>query len=103
MDPRSSRIPAIFASTLSTHRFVAATLVGLLMVSAACQSAPETGSPTPGASGAGPASLATSATPPSIGPAAFGDVPMYRMDPAHQGVQPGPGPAGQPQLIWSAC
>ncbi|MEO6208303.1 MAG: PQQ-binding-like beta-propeller repeat protein, partial [Candidatus Limnocylindrales bacterium] len=24
------------------------------------------------------------------------------MDPAHQGVQPGPGPAGQPQLIWSA-
>ena len=27
---------------------------------------------------------------------------MYRMDPTHQGVQPGPGPDGQPQLIWSA-
>ena len=27
---------------------------------------------------------------------------MYRMDPTHQGVQPGPGPEGQPQLIWSA-
>ena len=25
---------------------------------------------------------------------------MYRMDPAHLAVQPGPGPEGQPALIW---
>ena len=82
---------------------MAAPMVALLaVVIVACQSAPRAGSPTPGTSVAGAASAATSATTPSSGPAAFGDVPMYRMDPTHQGVQPGPGPDGQPQLVWSA-
>jgi outer membrane protein assembly factor BamB len=55
---------------------------------AACGSTTQTGSP-------------ASATPSSTGTTAFGDVPMYRMDPTHQNVQPGPGPDGQPQLVWS--
>ena len=105
MDPRSSRIQASLASSLSTHRLVAATLVALLVVSTACGSTPQTGSPAPGASTGGTAleanSPANSANPSSTGPAAFGNVPMYRMDPTHQNVQPGPGPDGQPQLAWS--
>lgn len=90
---------ARFASSLPTRHLVTALLV---VVAVACQSAPQAGSPTPGASGAAPASATTAATPSSTGPAAFGDVPMYRMDPTHQSVQPGPGPDGQPQLVWSA-
>jgi outer membrane protein assembly factor BamB len=91
-----------FASSLSTRRLGAAAVVALVVVAAACQSSPQASSPTPGASGAGPASATTSANASSTGQAAFGDVPMYRMDPTHQGVQPGPGPDGQPQLVWSA-
>ena len=94
------------ASSLSTRRLGVATVVALVVVAAACQSSPQASSPTPSASanasGTGPASATTSATPSSTGPAAFGDVPMYRMDPTHQSVQPGPGPDGQPQLVWSA-
>ena len=47
------------------------------------------------------ASAPIASDPSSTGQAAFADVPMYRMDPTHQDVQPGPGPDGQPQLIWS--
>jgi outer membrane protein assembly factor BamB len=84
------------------HRPVAGALLTLLAV-AACQGAPTTGSPPPtgAAAVAGPSAPAPTTTP-TNGPAAFTDVPMYRMDPTHQGVQPGPGPLGQPQLAWSA-
>ena len=87
-----------FASSLPSRTLVTALLV---VVAVACQSAPQPGSPTPGANGGVPASAATSANPSSTGEAAFGDVPMYRMDPTHQNIQPGPGPDGQPQLVWS--
>ena len=88
------------SGSLATWRRTAAPMIALVMVAAACQSAPLASSPAPGPSGAGAAAAATSAT--SSGQAAFVDVPMYRMDPTHQGVQPGPGPDGQPQLVWSA-
>jgi outer membrane protein assembly factor BamB len=102
MDRSYSRSPARFASSLSTHRLVAATLVTLLALSAACQSAQEIGSPTTGATSPGPTPPASSTSPSSSpGPAEFTDVPMYRTDPTHQNVQPGPGPDGQPQLVWS--
>jgi outer membrane protein assembly factor BamB len=31
----------------------------------------------------------------------FPDVPMYRVDPAHRTIDPGPGPAGKPGVVWS--
>ena len=31
----------------------------------------------------------------------FPDVPQYRVDPAHSTVDPGPGPAGVPGVVWS--
>ena len=40
MDPRCSPIPASYASRGSRHRRVAATLMALLVVVAACQRAP---------------------------------------------------------------
>jgi len=89
MDTRREQIMASLVSSLRTRRRLAAPMVALLMVAAAaCQSAP-IGSPAPGASA------------PSTVQVAFADVPMYRMDPTHQNVQPGPGPDGQPQLVWS--
>jgi outer membrane protein assembly factor BamB len=101
MDTRRGRIVTSFVGSLRTRRRTAAPMVALLVVvAAACQSAPRADSPAPGASDDGAAS-AFSATPSSIGQMAFIDVPMYRMDPTHQGVQPGPGPDGQPQLVWS--
>lgn len=103
MNTGRDQIMASLVSSLRTRSRLAAPLVVLLMVVvAACQGVPQSGSPTPGASEAGAASAATSGNPPSTGQAAFADVPMYRMDPTHQGVQPGPGPDGQPQLVWSA-
>lgn len=94
METGRDQIMASLVTSLRTRRRLAAPMVALLtVVAAACQSAP-TGSPAPGA--------ATSSTPPSTGQVAFADVPMYRMDPTHLGVQPGPGPDGQPQLVWSA-
>jgi outer membrane protein assembly factor BamB len=89
---------ATFASSLPSRALGTALLV---VVAVACQSASQPGSPTPGDNGGGPASATTSANPSSTVPAAFADVPMYRMDPTHQNVQPGPGPLGQPQLAWS--
>jgi outer membrane protein assembly factor BamB len=83
---------------------IAPLVVLLVVVAAACQSSPQASSPAPGATSAavGARSPAPSATTTPHGQATFVDVPMYRMDPNHQGVQPGPGPDGQPQLMWSA-
>lgn len=40
-------------------------------------------------------------TPPASPASAVGNgVPMYRADPAHTGVNPGPGPAGDPEVLW---
>ena len=49
----------------------------------------------PSASGKRPSSTA------DAGAAAFGDVPMYRVDAARSSVHPGPGPVSEPVLIWS--
>jgi eukaryotic-like serine/threonine-protein kinase len=96
--PRQEPIMTRLVGSLQTGHRTAAPMVALLVIVAtACQSAPQASSPAPSASGAG----ATSGTSSSTGQAAFVDVPMYRMDPTHQGVQPGPGPDGQPQLVWS--
>jgi outer membrane protein assembly factor BamB len=99
----TTRQPSVssVSGNLAIGRRTAGPMIALLMVAAACQNAPLASSPAPGASGADAASAATSGTPSSTGQAAFIDVPMYRMDPTHQGVQPGPGPDGQPQLVWS--
>ena len=80
MDTRSDRTVTSFPGDFRTRRRAAASIVALLVVVGACQSASQSGSPAP---------------------AGFADVPMYRMDPTHQNVQPGPGPDGQPQLAWS--
>lgn len=100
-----------FVGRLKTRRAAAPMVAVLVMVATACQSAPQPGSLPPEASGAAATSApptATSAPPTSASAppsstvqAAFVDVPMYRMDPTHQNVQPGPGPDGQPQLVWS--
>jgi outer membrane protein assembly factor BamB len=77
------------------------TIALLVMVAAACQGAP-LASTSRGGTAAAPAQVAASAPPIAAGgPPPFVDVPMYRMDPTHQGVQPGPGPVGQPMLAWS--
>ena len=86
-----------FVGSLQKRRAAAPMVALLVIVSTACQGAPLASSP---ATDSGSAA-ATSAPPSPTGPAAFADVPMYRMDPTHQGVQPGPGPDGQPQLVWS--
>ena len=68
--------------------------IGLLLILAACGGATATPSTSPLRSAA-----ATALS--SVDPADMADVPMYRMDPSHAGVQPGPAPAGTPQLVWS--
>ena len=90
---------ASIASSLPSRTLMTALLV---VVAVACQGAPATGSPTADIATTGPVSSANSGIPSSSqGPAGFADVPMYRMDPTHENVQPGPGPEGQPQLVWS--
>lgn len=81
-----------------TGRRLAPLLIPLVaVVAVACQGASvdETASP------AARTVESTPAASTAVDESGFADVPMYRMDPTHQGVQPGPGPDGQPQLAWS--
>jgi outer membrane protein assembly factor BamB len=44
---------------------------------------------------------AQSASPVASPVAASGGVPMFHVDPAHTGVNPGPGPVANPEVLWS--
>ena len=85
--------------SMSGDRSVIFVVALAAIIASACQGATATATvaPTEGPSQATSTATATA----SVASAAFADMPMYRMDPTHQGVQPGPGPEGQPQLAWS--
>ena len=78
---------------MRTTRSALILIITTTLVVAACGST----SPTPTASApltASPAASAAAQLPPLV------DVPFYRGDPAGHGLEPGPGPTGQPQLAW---
>ena len=89
-------------NTPNLRRASASLLITLVaVVATACQGAGVVKTASPSAV-AGVVPVSSPATLVPVAESGFADMPMYRMDPTRQGVQPGPGPEGQPQLVWSA-
>ena len=95
MDPTAGRTARTASSPTGRWRRAPLSMV-FGVVLASCQGAVPSASPAPAA-----IPVPTTPATPSARPSSeFADVPMYRMDPAHLASQPGPGPDGQPVLVW---